>query len=124
MGMVPTNYKCMILMNDEGSAKFVHFMTPGVGINVLRCRYMSNIVKKNYFFKNLLAYSQALIKHTECKVMMSKEGSTKIVNFITPRAGILELGRCQKSLIVKMHYFFFFFFFFFSLRHISDKLTG
>ena len=29
--------------------------------------------------------------------MMSKEGSTKIVNFITPRAGILEVAWPNKS---------------------------
>ena len=36
---------------------------------------------------------------------MSKEGSTKSVNFMTPRAGILMLGFGQISHIVKMHYF-------------------
>ena len=38
--------------------------------------------------------------------MMTKEGSTKIVNFMTPGAGDLVLGRCHISHIVKMHYFF------------------
>ena len=38
--------------------------------------------------------------------MMIKEGSTKIVNFITPRAGVLVLGRDHISHVVKMHYFF------------------
>ena len=38
--------------------------------------------------------------------MMTKEGSTKIVNFMTPGAGVLVLGHGHKSLIVKMHYFF------------------
>ena len=38
--------------------------------------------------------------------MMSKEGLTKILNFMTPRVGILVLWRGQKSRIVKMHYFF------------------
>ena len=40
------------------------------------------------------------------KVMMTKEGSTKIVNFMTPGAGVLVLGRGHISHIVKMHYFF------------------
>ena len=35
--------------------------------------------------------------------MIVKEGSTKIVTFMTPFAGILVLGCCH---IVKMHYFF------------------
>ena len=38
--------------------------------------------------------------------MMTKEGSNKIVNFITPRAGVFVLGCGQISHIVKMHYFF------------------
>ena len=38
--------------------------------------------------------------------MMTKEGSTKIVNFMTPRAGVLMLGCGHISHIVKMHYFF------------------
>ena len=38
--------------------------------------------------------------------MIIKEGSTKIVNFMTPVAGVLALGRGYISHIVKMHYFF------------------
>ena len=38
--------------------------------------------------------------------MMTKKRSTKIVNFMTPRAGVLLLGRGLISHIVKMHYFF------------------
>ena len=33
--------------------------------------------------------------------MMTKEGSTKIVNFMTPRTGVLVLGHGQISHIVK-----------------------
>ena len=33
-------------------------------------------------------------------------GSTKIVNFMTPRAGVLVPGRGHVSHIEKMHYFF------------------
>ena len=39
--------------------------------------------------------------------MMNKEGSTKIVTFMTPGAGVLAIGCCHISQIVKMHYFFF-----------------
>ena len=59
-----------------------------------------------YFFKNLLLYSGAWSIQTEGKVMMSRVGSTKIVNFMTPGAGVLVF----KSYIVKMHYFFEFLF--------------
>ena len=38
--------------------------------------------------------------------MMAKEESTKIVNYITPGAGVLVPGREHISYIVKMHYFF------------------
>ena len=74
-----------------------------------------------YFLKNLLLYSQALIRQTKYEVMMAKEGSTKIVNFMTPGAGVLVLGRGHISHIVKMHYFFKIFFS--TPRHKSDKLS-
>ena len=39
--------------------------------------------------------------------MLNKESSTKIVNFMTPRAGVFVLGLGHiLSNIVKMHYFF------------------
>ena len=49
---------------------------------VLGRGHISHVVKMHYFFKNILLYSQALIRHTKYIVMMTKEGSTKIVNFI------------------------------------------
>ena len=52
-----------------------------------------------YFFKYFLLYSQALIRKTKYIVILSKESSIKIVNFITPEAGVLVLSH-----IVKMHY--------------------
>ena len=78
-------------------------MTPGQGFlcwGVAIC----HIVKMHYFFKNLLLYSQALIRQTKYVVIISKEGSTKIVNFMTPGAGVLALGCGHVSHIVKMHY--------------------
>ena len=38
--------------------------------------------------------------------MMTKEGATKIVNFMTPGLGVLVLGRGHISHIVKLYYFF------------------
>ena len=38
--------------------------------------------------------------------MMTKEGSTKIINFMTLGAGVLVLGHDHISHSVKMHYFF------------------
>ena len=50
-------------------------------------------VKLMYFLKNnLLLYSGAWPKQTKCIVMMTKEESTKIVNFMTPGAGVLGQG--------------------------------
>ena len=51
----------------------------------------------HHFFKNCLLYSQAQISQTKYKVMMSKEGSTKIVNFNIPMAEVLMLGGCHIS---------------------------
>ena len=81
-------------------------MTPGAGVLALGHGHISHIVKMHYFFKNLLINSQALIRQTKYVVMMTKEGSTKIVNFMTSGAGVLVLGRGHISHIVKMHYFF------------------
>ena len=60
------------------------------------------ICKKNpneYF--NCVDSVQWLIKL--CIVMMTKEGTTKIVNFMTPRAGVLVLGYDHIRHKVKMH---------------------
>ena len=56
-----------------------------------------------YFSKKILLFSQAWIGQTKYVVMMNKEGSTKIVNLMTPGAGILVLGFGHISHIVKMH---------------------
>ena len=53
--------------------------------------HISHIVKMHNFFKNLL-YSQAWTRQTKYKIMMTKEGSTKIVNFMNARAGVLISG--------------------------------
>ena len=37
---------------------------------------------------------------------MTKEGSIKIINFMTPGGGVLVLGCDHISYIVKMHYFY------------------
>ena len=79
-------------MNNEDSTKIVTFMTPGVRTPLLRCGHKSLIVKMHYFFKNRLLYSQAQIRQTKYVVMITKEGSTKIENFMTPGAGVLVLG--------------------------------
>ena len=66
-------------------------MTPGAGVLALGRGHLSHIMKMHYFFKNLL-YSHAWIKQTNYILMMTKEGSTKIVDIMTPRAVVLMLG--------------------------------
>ena len=46
-------------------------------------------VKLMYFLENLLLYFGARLKKTKFVVMMTKEGSTKSVNFMTQRQGFL-----------------------------------
>ena len=56
--------------------------------------HASHIVKMNDIFKNLL-HSQVWIRQTKYIVMMTKEGSTKILNFMTVGSGVLVQGLGQ-----------------------------
>ena len=76
-------------MTKEGSTKIVYFMTPRARVLALGCGRISHIVKMHYFFKNLLLYSQAWIRQTKYIVMMTIEGSNKIVTFMTLGQGFL-----------------------------------
>ena len=96
----------IVMVSQERYTKIVNFLTHRAGIIVLGRGHVSDIVKIHYCYKNLLLYSQAQIRQTEGIVMMSKEGSTKIVNFMTPEAGILVLGRGHISHIVKINALF------------------
>ena len=51
-----------------------------------------HIVKLHHFLKNLLLYSCASSRQIEYAVMMNKDDSTKIVNFITPVVGVSVIG--------------------------------
>ena len=64
---------------------------------------ISHIVKMHYFFKNLLPYFQAWIRQSKYIVMMIMEGSTIIVNYMTPGVGVLVLGHGHISHRVNMH---------------------
>ena len=63
-------------------------------------------VKRVQLLYFLFLNSQALIRQTKYVEMMPKEGSTKIVNFHDPGAGVLVLGLSHISHIVKIQYFF------------------
>ena len=98
--------KYIVIMTKEGSTKIVNFMTPRAGVLVLGCGHISHIVKMHYFLKNLHLNSHAYIGQTRYIVVMTKEGSTKIVNFMIPVAGVLVQGRGHTGHIVKTHNFF------------------
>ena len=87
-------------MTKEGSTKIVNIMTPRAGVLVLWRGHISHLVKMGYFFQNLLLYSQALIRQTKYIIMMTKEGSTKIVNFNTPMAEVLMLKHGHRICII------------------------
>ena len=58
---------------------------------------------------------------TKCIVLITVVWSTKIVNFMTPRAGVPVLGHGHISHIGKMHYIFEIFFS--APKHRSDELS-
>ena len=64
-------------------------MTPGAQVPVLGHGHKSHIVKLHYFFTNILLYTQALIRQNKYVVMMTNEGSPKIVNFMNSGQGFL-----------------------------------
>ena len=96
-------------------------MTPGSGVLMLGCGHISHIVKMHHFFRNLLLCSQALIGQTKYIVMMTKEGSSKIVIFMTPWAGVFAQRRDHTSQIVES--IFPIKIIFSTPKHISDKLS-
>ena len=49
-------------------------------------------VKLMLLLKHLILYSGAWFRQTKYIVMMTKEGSTKIVNYITPEATFFRKG--------------------------------
>ena len=59
----------------------------------------------------------------KCILMMPKEGSIKVVNFMTPVAGIPVLGRGHISHILKKKYITSLKIFFSILGHGFDKLS-
>ena len=59
-----------------------------------------------YFLENLLLYFGAWFRQTKCALIMIMEGSNNVLNSMTPRAGVLVLGRGRISHIVKMHHFY------------------
>ena len=59
-------------------------MTSVPGVLMLGRGRISHILTVHDLFENLLLYTQALIRQTKYILMMTEEGSAKIVNFMTP----------------------------------------
>ena len=78
-------------------------------------------VKLMYFFKDLFFHLGAWLRQTKCILMMTKEGSTKFVQFMTTGAGVLVLGRGHLYHLVKC--IISLKIFFSNTRHRSDKLV-
>ena len=77
---------------------------PGLGIVMLRRGHISHIVKMYNFFENFLLFSKAEIRQTKWIVTMTKERSSKYLNFITLWPGVLVLGCGHISHIVFYQY--------------------
>ena len=97
--------KYIVMLTKEGSTKIVSFMSPGSVVLVMGHGHISHIVKMHYSLKILHLYFQAMFRKTKYIVMLTKEGSIKIVSFMSPGSGVLVLGHGHISHIVKMHYF-------------------
>ena len=74
--------------------------------------------------KNLLLNSMTEFRQTKCVIMMTMEGPIKIVNFMTPGAGVLVMGRDHIIISYSANVLFLLKkIFFFSPRNRSDKLS-
>ena len=92
------------MMTKEGFTIIVNFMAPGSGVLVLGGWPYESSSENELFLKNPLLHSQASSRQNKYEVMMIKEGSTKIVNFMRPRAVVLMLGVAIQFIIVNMCY--------------------
>ena len=77
---------------EEQFTKIVNFMTPRAGVLVLGRGYL-NHVNMHQFFKKSFILMLSIDQTTEYIVMIIKEGFIKIVNSISPRAGLYVLWR-------------------------------
>ena len=75
-------------MTKEKSTKIVNFMTPEAGILLLG---HDHIVNKQ-ISSPISVYDGVLIRQIKYIVMMTKEGSSKILNFMTLGTGDLMFG--------------------------------
>ena len=104
--MVQTNEVCS---NDDQervyqNCKFHDLWIRGSCTCQLWHGHISYTVKlMHYFFKNLL-YSRAQMRQTKYIVLVTKKTFTRILNFMTSRAGVLVVEDGRICHIVKMHF--------------------
>ena len=73
---------------DQGRVyKIVNFLTPGARELLLGRVYIGDILK--CIISLILLYFWARFRQTKCLIMMTKKGSAKIVNFMTPWVEVL-----------------------------------
>ena len=76
--------------DDQGRIyKIVNLMTPRGGIFVL----VRDLIMKMQYFFSILVHARAWIRQSKYKAKATKEGSARIVNFMTIEAGGLMLER-------------------------------
>lgn len=80
------------MMRKNASSRFVNLMAPGSRVLVFRRGSNDKIEKMHWFFEYLLTCSWILSRLTKYIVMMKKNASSRIVNFIAPGSGVLSLG--------------------------------
>ena len=78
--------KCLVMMTTEKSTRIVNFVSPRAGV-LCQAVAICHTVKMDYSFKIFFLYSQAQIRQTNHIVIMTREGSTKIVIFMTRTRG-------------------------------------
>ena len=81
------------------------FHDPLGKVLVLRHYHFSHIVEMHNFFKNPLLYCWAYIKQTKYKVIMTKEWSTNIANFVTPSIEVIGLDCGRIGDVLNILYF-------------------
>lgn len=56
-----------------------------------------------FFFRIFFFDSGYITQLTMCIIMMRKNASSEVANFMAPRSGVLVLGQGSNDCIVKMH---------------------
>ena len=91
------------MVTKKGLTKIVNFMTLRSRVLVLGFDHIIHIYETDDFFLNRLLYS--FIRKISYIRIMNEKGSTKIVNFMTPRSGVIVLRRGHMRQMVTIDVF-------------------